>query len=633
MRKITALILCLILVLSFTVLPVSADGIDDSVNDAGEFFDAFEVMLGSADATPYTSVTLPLSILNNQGFAVMKLTLSYDTEAITLTDVQSEIDVQFTQNDGYAVVTFFSLGSDYAVSGKVADLVFSLEACSGNNEIAVTAEEGDICNNKAEVLLPQFTNGHIVSECNHIYTYIETVSASCSSEGRIVYRCNICDDELITYIDKTEHVAKDKWETVVQSDCDDEGISGLLCQYCGEILDSRSIAPLGHKYGEYTVTIEPSCEEVGVRYRDCAVCNHREVSDIAPHGHDNGHWRTTIPSDCVNSGVASRHCNECDKVLETMTTQVGEHFMSWVTTVEPTCSSEGKEEYLCVICGEEKQQSRAIDKLSHIHGEEETVSYPTCSQKGLAETKCELCGEVVASREIDELGHEKGALVVVKAPTSENDGEGTYGCKKCGAVLESVVLDKTDGKIYMNDTSVAVGETVKIPVYIENNSGFSVGIIRVEYDVKALLLKNIIAGDITDDITVGYVGEGEINVLLSPEKENFSKNGVLFYIEVALTENAGYGKIELSYDPQNDFSAENGDRVFFNLSGAKVTVESSAVVGDANGDGVVDTIDLALMKLHLAAVDVDITDAADINGDGKITTTDLAMIKILLLSN
>ena len=631
MKKIIALLLCTFMVLTSLAFPVFAVNTDDNEVDAGEIFDSFGVSLSSATTTPYSEVVLPLSIINNPGFAVMKLTLSFGTEEIRLIDVDSEVEVQFTDNNGYAVVTFFSLGNDCEFSGNLAQLTFSVGAWSGKGQIVLSAQEGDICNNAAEVLHPELGSGTITSDCEHIYVYQSTTAPSCSDKGEIVYVCNICNDKNITYIDTTPHVAKSQWETIKQPDCDDAGISALLCQYCSTVLDSKEIAPNGHKYGDYTVLKEPECEVAGIRRRDCAICYYRELTEIEPLGHDEGSWRTTIPSDCENSGVASRHCNSCDKVLETMSTQIGEHFMSWVTTVEPTCDGEGKEEYLCVICGSQSQQSRTIPKLSHIEGNEEIVRHATCSEKGLVQTKCTLCDEVVSSHETQVLEHKKSSLIVVKAPSLQEQGLGEYHCLICGETIESVVLDKVDGKIYMEDITVAPGENVKIPVKIENNTGFSVGIVRVKYNVESVMLKAVSCGDVTEDITVGYIGEGELNVLVSLAEDEYTKNGVLFYLEVALTENAVSGKIELSYDPQNDFSAENGDRVFFNISGGALTVENM-VMGDANNDGDVNTMDLALLKLYLAGEDKQVSMAVDMNGDGVITTTDLAKLKLLLIT-
>lgn len=57
---------------------------------------------------------------------------------------------------------------------------------------------------------------------------------------------------------------------------------------------------------------------------------------------------------------------------------------------------------------------------------------------------------------------------------------------------------------------------------------------------------------------------------------------------------------------------------------------SAVVFGDANGDGKVDTTDLASLKLFLANIDKNIDAGGDLNSDGKVDTVDLAELKLKL---
>jgi hypothetical protein len=56
----------------------------------------------------------------------------------------------------------------------------------------------------------------------------------------------------------------------------------------------------------------------------------------------------------------------------------------------------------------------------------------------------------------------------------------------------------------------------------------------------------------------------------------------------------------------------------------------SAVLGDVNGDGKVDTVDLAALKLYLAGMGTLNEKNADLNADGKVDTVDLASLKLSL---
>jgi hypothetical protein len=53
------------------------------------------------------------------------------------------------------------------------------------------------------------------------------------------------------------------------------------------------------------------------------------------------------------------------------------------------------------------------------------------------------------------------------------------------------------------------------------------------------------------------------------------------------------------------------------------------ILGDVNGDGKVDTVDLAQLKLYLAGLGEDVENA-DFNNDKKVDTVDLAELKLFL---
>lgn len=87
------------------------------------------------------------------------------------------------------------------------------------------------------------------------------------------------------------------------------------------------------------------------------------------------------------------------------------------------------------------------------------------------------------------------------------------------------------------------------------------------------------------------------------------------------------GILELSFDVEENDGVIEGILSAFYMQ-FPVYIESTSD-GDCNGDGSVNTTDLAVLKLFLAG-EGDITSAGDINGDGEINTTDLAELKLLL---
>ena len=67
----------------------------------------------------------------------------------------------------------------------------------------------------------------------------------------------------------------------------------------------------------------------------------------------------------------------------------------------------------------------------------------------------------------------------------------------------------------------------------------------------------------------------------------------------------------------------------------KIFVKSTneVILGDVDGNGKVDTSDLAALKLHLAGVSGEVFEGADMDENGRIDTGDLASLKLHLAGN
>ncbi len=59
---------------------------------------------------------------------------------------------------------------------------------------------------------------------------------------------------------------------------------------------------------------------------------------------------------------------------------------------------------------------------------------------------------------------------------------------------------------------------------------------------------------------------------------------------------------------------------------AKMKVAGEKAIGDCNGDGICNAVDVADMKLYLAKINVKIADGADMNDDGKVNAIDLVLL-------
>ena len=113
---------------------------------------------------------------------------------------------------------------------------------------------------------------------------------------------------------------------------------------------------------------------------------------------------------------------------------------------EPTCVSNGVKEYVCIECGEKKEER--IYATGHSFGEGVVTTDPKCEDVGVRTFTCSECGAVV-TEDVDAIGHdyaEEG--VVTTEPTCTATGVMSYFCKRDGctsARTESIAaLGHTD---------------------------------------------------------------------------------------------------------------------------------------------------------------------------------------------
>lgn len=125
---------------------------------------------------------------------------------------------------------------------------------------------------------------------------IEEEPPTCTDPGKkiTIVRCSLCRKELSRTTEETDpatgHKASGdpvKEETTAPT-CTEPGkkISTYLCETCGEEFTKEEKAgdPSGHKFGEWTVVLEPTATTPGMRGRECSVCHIQETEEIPATG-------------------------------------------------------------------------------------------------------------------------------------------------------------------------------------------------------------------------------------------------------------------------------------------------------------------------------------------------------------
>ncbi len=238
-----------------------------------------------------------------------------------------------------------------------------------------------------------------------------------------------------------------EWTVAVQPNCENAGSQYRACTICGE-KEEKTVPALGHDWSLGTVTKAAKCEEVGARLQSCRRCNKDRTVEIAPLGHDwdwaNGEVET--PATCEEAGVGSFACLRCGKSQENVAIPALGH--SWGAarpTKSATCEEAGERVKECTVCGKEEKET--VPALGHSWVAGAVIREASCTEAGLQSRTCSVCGKT-GEGEIEPLGHNwQGDYTIDIKPTFETDGEKSYHCTRCDARTGVTKVDKLDEDI------------------------------------------------------------------------------------------------------------------------------------------------------------------------------------------
>ncbi len=187
------------------------------------------------------------------------------------------------------------------------------------------------------------------------------------------------------------------------------------------------------------------------------------------------------------------------------------------------------------------------------------------------------------------------------------------------------------GRFVVGDVTAHAGDTVVVPVCVENNPGIVSLKLAVYYDTAMLELVSHEVGDFdtVENVSFGPIENHPfiINWIDALTTENVTENGVVVYLTFAVKADAeGTTQISVSYDP-NDVFDMSLNNVKFECIPGTVTIEN-ITYGDINSDGKINIRDLGLLQNYLNKWDVTANlKAADVNADGNVNMRDLAILQ------
>ena len=201
-----------------------------------------------------------------------------------------------------------------------------------------------------------------------------------------------------------------------------------------------------HEMGEPEVTVEPTCVN-GVETTRCTKCDYFENKSVkAVDEHTEGQWTVTLEATCDARGKQIIPCTVCGKELDSEWIAQLEHTPGqWVTSTAPDCENRGTRVIVCTVCGAQLESER-LDKLGHTPSEWTVTEEPTCEERGKQVITCTVCDKQLDSERIDKLGHTPGKWEITLKSTCEEKGKRVVKCTVCEKELESENIDATGHK-------------------------------------------------------------------------------------------------------------------------------------------------------------------------------------------
>ncbi len=198
-------------------------------------------------------------------------------------------------------------------------------------------------------------------------------------------------------------------------------------------------------------------------------------------------------------------------------------------------------------------------------------------------------------------------------------------------------IESSENTFYLErrEIKAVAGDVVEIPVEIMNNPGITGIETEVSFDKELFSIQNVSNGNVFESgyMTVGGNSSSSPYKILwnnSKARNNYSKNGTLGIIEMAVNESAKVGSypVKLNLCSVVDYELNNVNSIDSEVS---VNIFSRKYLfADANSDGRTNVKDASIIQKYIANANVTIDkEASDCEPDGIISILDATKIQKL----
>lgn len=297
----------------------------------------------------------------------------------------------------------------------------------------------------------EFGQNEKIPATGHLHTELKNVkAATCENTGYTGDKyCTDCKRtyEMGTEVEALGHDWKET--SSAGATCEKGIITTFTCSNCKETKEEESGEPLGHVWGEWTVTKEPTCTKYGVKKHYCtrSGCTEYEIDTVDKTEHVK-ETKNQKAATCTETGYSGDiYCKNCDTVLEEgkEIAATGHTWDEGTVTKEPTETENGVKTYTCKTCDATKTEE--IPMETHHWDEGTVIKEATCTEAGKKKFVCtdEGCTKTYTV-EIPATGHQHTEILNKKDAGCESEGyTGDTYCKDCEQIIKAGTATKATG--------------------------------------------------------------------------------------------------------------------------------------------------------------------------------------------
>lgn len=346
-----------------------------------------------------------------------------------------------------------------------------------------------------------------------------------------------------------------------------------------------------HNYFGSTVYTEPTCTEPAYAIITCKYC-HNQIKDILaaddkqPLGHNWTEQAVIDEPGCESEGKAAFVCLRCGDIKEDSLPATGHHWGGGTVVKEATCEESG---IITYTCKNDASHTRTVitDPIGHDWNGGTVIEPASCEEDGLILYTCDNSPEHTKTEAIPATGHMPDKIEAVPA-TEEHEGNIEYWycsqCDKCFAddmctvtlAEDDIILPKLPPKY-------------NVSVKTDGNGTLS-GDISGEYTKGTQITVDAVEAE--NSIFDGWYNSNN-ELVSSSISYSFAVDE-----EVELTARfKAYSKGELNADSVTDINDVTA--ILGYLSGTDFMPEKWSVFADIDGNGEINLMDAYLLFCSL----------------------------------